>query len=164
MQCRQPAELVADDLRKYELVFAQTVKDFLPCAAVSFLGMEPAPGSKPALGRDEEMPKSWEVAAGMVIRQQKPVVDAERARLYLPVWNGSELLGIAIIECGEQPLFETSVNWLLERSHLISREFLKIKQWSRDPVSGLLNGSYFLEELKTLLEEKQRLLGRSNAG
>ncbi|MEJ2689322.1 MAG: tetratricopeptide repeat protein [Deltaproteobacteria bacterium] len=159
---RQPTGLAPDDLKRYELVFAQTVKDFLPCAAVSFLGMEPAAASRHVNGPEEELPKSWEVGAGMVINQQKPVVDAERARLYLPIWNGTSLLGIAIIECGEPPLFETSVNWLLERSRLISREFLKIKQWSLDPVSGLFNGGYFLEELKALLKEKARLLGHGN--
>jgi len=151
-------DLETDDLKRFELVFARTVRDYLPCTEVHFLALEPAAQKDATAGDDVKVPSSWEVGAAMVAKSRQPVVDRERRRLYLPLWKKESLFGIAIAGAEEQTLFETSVNWLLDRSRLISDAFLHTKRWAVDPLSGLLNGRFFLEEIDVLLQEKRRVL------
>jgi len=156
-------ELKTFDLKRFELIFSRAVRDFLPCRDVHFLSMEPAADKSTAsLESTVPLPGSWETAAAMVSQTLLPVADRDRQRLYLPVWNRENFLGIAIVESEDNSLFEMSNNWLLDRSRLLSREFLKIKQWAFDPLSGLLTGRYFLEEIRELLLEKKNILAQAS--
>jgi len=156
-------DLETDDLKRFELVFARTVRDYLPCTEVHFLALEPAAQKRAAAGDDDKVPSAWEVGAAMVAKSRQPLVDREHQRLYLPLWKKESLFGIAIVGAEEQTLFETSVNWLLDRSRLVSDAFLRTKRWAVDPLSGLLNGRFFLEELEVLLQEKKRILAAGEA-
>jgi Flp pilus assembly protein TadD/GGDEF domain-containing protein len=157
-------DLKTADLKRFELIFARAVRDFLPCRDVHFLSMEPSEGQTASPMEPAALPSSWETGAAMVSRTRLPVADRDRLRLYLPIWNREDFLGIAIVEAEDGALFEMSNNWLLDRSHLLSREFLKHKQWAIDPISGLLTGRYFLEEIRELLLEKKNFQEQGPTG
>lgn len=149
----QPLETA--DLKRLEFLFSRTVTALLPCAAVSFLAKEPQAAAPVGPGRGE-LPQSWEVGGIMVERQGKPVVDGARRRIYLPIWNDDEVMGVAIAEGVDPLLLESRESWLLDRSHLLSREMRILKRWAVDPLTGLLNGQAFHDELVVLLADRGR--------
>ena len=150
--------LIAIDFHRFELQFIRTVIDFFPCSSVDFIDEE-AEGSLPEQKKSSQSqtknldyPETWIAGAGMVRAQRQPVVDPASGVLFLPIWNGKELAAVAVLSGGNQAILsQYTLDWLQERSRWVSREFKKIKQWSHDSVSGLLNGAHLQEELTILL-------------
>ncbi len=141
--------LEPQDLARMAGVFARTVTEYLPCDTVDIV----------PVFQEKDAPRPvqahWLEAVRQVSARKQPLMDpgqGESGRsLYLPLWNGTGIIGVAVISGGEPGLYEASVSWLLERSHIISREFLLLKQYFLDPMTGLLNGRHFHEELVALL-------------
>lgn len=150
------------DLARMAGVFARTVTEYLPCDVVDIV----------PVFQENEAPAPVQANLREAVRQvsakkqplMDPGQDEEGRALYLPLWNGTGIIGVAVISGGEPGLYEASVSWLLERSHIISREFLLLKQNFLDPMTGLLNGRHFQEELAALLGgEAQQPPGQGGA-
>ncbi len=147
-------DLTGHDFNRFELQFSRSVLDFLPCQQVSFFFIEPdaeghdgGPQTATQLGCSE----TWAAGIVMVRQQLQPVVDPEGMALFLPIWNGAQLAAVAVLNGGSQDLYgKYTSEWLLDRSRFVSREFRKIKRWSIDPVTGLLNSVHLGMELELL--------------
>lgn len=140
-------ELQSEDLGRFAINFTKTVTDFLPCDAVSLL----------PVATSEELAETnnrWRDGVEAVRRQQKPCVDAVEGEqiVFLPLWSNGELFAVAVLAGCDSAICQASEDWLLEQSMLISREFLLIKQYSIDPVTGLLNGGHLRTELQAFID------------
>lgn len=146
-------EVEPEDLARFRLHFAKTITDFLPCGTIHFL-----PLSTPEFSG--EMTDKSITCIANVKHSKQPFIDSEENNpsLFMPVWNGEELIGVSVLEGGDPSLYEVPIDWLLEQSHLISREFYLLKQAYIDPVTGLLNSKCLREELKFAVAEMNREL------
>ena len=134
--------LAHQDFSRLGSSFFRIVSLFLPCKKVSYA----LPDS------DNGVPEEWEAGTRAVMEKGLPLGYGGAKVIYLPLFKGEDLFGVAVAESDSSDGFpEYSVNWLLDRSRIISREFHLINQWSTDPVTGLLNGRHLREELKWLL-------------
>lgn len=140
-------DLRPEDFNMLAPHFARTVTEFLPCRRVSFVGA--------GNGRGASCPSSWVHGVDQVLEKRQPILDTSGSDpvLYLPVWSDRKPAGVAVLLEGEPSLYESSVTWLLERSHLVSREFHLLKQTYTDPLTGLLNGTRLHKRLEHLLDE-----------
>ncbi|MBI5558184.1 MAG: tetratricopeptide repeat protein [Deltaproteobacteria bacterium] len=135
-------ELVEADLDLFSPEFAEIVTLFLPCRQVRFAG--PHHGG--------ELSPAWKAGVEMVRNEQKPVVDGgEEEHLYLPLWAGASLFGVAVLDNPPATYQDSSAVLLLEKSRLISAEMARIKQYALDPVTGLPTGRLLARRLQALL-------------
>lgn len=143
-------KLTGRDFVCFELQFLSSALELLPCTTVHFL---PTGSDKDEEGRESATyPEVWKVGEKMVKTQLQPVVDPEKDLLFLPIWNNlTDLAAVAVLSAGRKGLYgDFSVEWLMERSRLLSREYRRIKHWAYDSVSGLLNGAHLRSELDVL--------------
>lgn len=138
----QGKELDESDLLCFSAEFAETVNLFVPCDEVFFVG--PHAGG--------EMSGNWKAGVEMVRNEQKPVVDvADSEYLFLPLWAGDALLGVAIL-VNRQPTYgDSSSSWLVAQSRLVSKEMTRVKQYALDPLTGLPGGQAMNRRLNALL-------------
>lgn len=124
----QDKRLEAADLNLFPAEFGEIVRSFLPCEEVHFAGPLSGGESNPQLKAGLEMVRS----------EQKPVVDAaDREYLYLPLWSGEELFGVAVLVNRDPVYQEYGADRLQETSRMISREMKRVKQYAVDPLTGL---------------------------
>ena len=127
----QGKELDESDLQCFSAEFAETVNLFLPCDDVFFVG--------PHAGGD--VSGTWKAGVEMVRNEQKPVVDAaDNEYLFLPLWSGDALLGVAILVSKQPTYGDSSSSRLIGQSRLISKEMARVKQYALDPLTGLPGG------------------------
>ena len=140
--------LTRQDFYRFELQFTKTVLYFFPCEGVQFITEGLTPTSPPP---GEELSESWRAGLVLVQQKQSPVVDVEAHTIFLPIKSGAELVAVAVLTgCGRDLCGRYSEDWLLERGRLVIREFVLIKRWGRDPVSGVLNATHLRLDLTLL--------------
>ena len=91
-----------------------------------------------------------------VVSQRSPLIALAEQAVYLPVTSGSQLTGIVILE-GVDPAFlkTLSVEWLHDRSRILTREFSLHKKLSYDQATGFLNSRFLQSELQSLLADEK---------
>jgi len=155
--------LTRQDFFRFELPFIETLLDFFPGAEVRFVteglaGETPEPPSELDLRTRDGV-----IAAGL---GRQPLTDVVDNTLFLPfdggysersqkaqgepLVSGPELLAVAVLKGGDG-YAEAAEDWLRERWRLVGREFLLIKRWAYDPISGVLNANHLRHELGLLL-------------
>ncbi|MEA2084568.1 MAG: tetratricopeptide repeat protein [Thermodesulfobacteriota bacterium] len=139
-------DLTREDFSRLGSSFFRTVSLFLPCKRVFYI----------LLDQDDAVPKEWDAGIRAVKEKGLPMADGGAKVIYLPLFKGEDLFGTAVVESDSSDGFpEYPVNWLLDRSRIISREFHLINLWSTDPATGLLNSRHLREELNWLLFRPQ---------
>lgn len=97
---------------------------------------------------DPPFQPEWQLDIERMIKKGRPRTAASGTLLFLPLWNNNKLIGGAIIQGNSDGVFHQHSHEILkEASQKISRELALLKEWSLDPVTGLLNGRAFHEEL-----------------
>lgn len=147
-------DLTATDFDRFDADFSRTLLHLMPCATgpVSFLSLQDAAEEK-----ENQLVNSlsWEEGIKKVIRHKQPVIVPDEPVIFLPIWNDTNLSGIAVLEGVDLHFVNTlSGEWLSDRSRIISREFGMIKKLATDPLTGLLNGNHLRCELDRMLAEK----------
>lgn len=138
----QGKELDESDLQCFSAEFTETVSLFLPCDDVFFVG--------PHAGGDVSV--NWKAGVEMVRNEQKPVVDADDSEhLFLPLWIGDALLGVAILVSKQPTYGDSSSSRLIGQSRLISKEMARVKHYALDPLTGLPGGQAMNRRLNVLL-------------
>ncbi len=141
------APLGNKDLDLLAPLFAKTIKDFCPCAAVYLVGPEIS---------GDGIPAQWKVGIEVVRNGLQPVKDNGRqASLYLPLWGGDSLCGVAVLTGVEPWVMELTAATLLDKSSLISRELEFVKQGAIDPHTGLGNVKVLQARLAALCQQGQ---------
>lgn len=134
------------DLDLLALIFAKTIKDFCPCAAVYLVGPEIS---------GDGVPVQWKAGIEVVRNGQQPVKDNGRqASLYLPLWGHDNLCGVAVLTGVEPWVMDLTAATLLDKSRLISRELECVKQGVIDPQTGLGNVKVLQARLGALCQEQ----------
>jgi tetratricopeptide (TPR) repeat protein len=146
--------LLPSDFELFSAVFSQTVLHLIPYAEgpVSFVpvlkGRQTAAEADVwSAGRRENLQK--------VVSNRNPLGAIVEQAVYLPLMSGAELAGVVILE-GVDPAFlkTLSVEWLHDRSRILSREFSLLKKTSYDQATGFLNSQFLQSELNSLLVEE----------
>jgi tetratricopeptide (TPR) repeat protein len=89
----------------------------------------------------------------------KPVKDkGEKPALYLPLWAGDELFGVAVLIGAKSHVLELSSGHLQDRSRAVSRELHLLKRGAVDPLTRLGN-SLVLQARLNVLGEREDLAG-----
>ena len=149
----QVQDICAADFNNFNDQFSQTILQLIPFAhgPVTFLDPANDPGSNP---NEIRGPKYWRQYIKRVVKRRQSAVANERPILFLPLWNGGSIIGIAAVEGVEQHFAGVlSEEWLNDRSRIISREFFLQKQQAIDPVTGMFNGRHFHDTLEALLSK-----------
>jgi tetratricopeptide (TPR) repeat protein len=146
--------LVPNDFDLFAFEFAGIVQRLIPYAdgPVSFIALpdQEEKGEEIAGCTDP-----WQQNVRKVAELKRPLIGVEERIVYLPVWSNTEIAGIGILEGVEASFIQSvSIEWLHDRSRIISRELSLSKQLFYDPISGLLNIRYLKKELSNLLEER----------
>lgn len=132
------------DLDLLAPLFAKTIKDFCPCAAVYLVGPEIS---------GDGLPAQWKVGIEVVRNGLQPAKDNGRqAALYLPLWGRDELCGVAVLIGVEAWVMDLSAATLLDKSRLISRELEFVKQGAIDFQTGLGNVKVLQARLNALCQ------------
>ncbi len=119
------------DLDLLAPLFARNIKAVCPCEAVYFVG--------PSVSGDG-LPAQWKAGVEVVRNGLKPVRDKGRnPALYLPLWTGDELFGVAVLIGAEEQVLELAGGHLVEKSKAISRELHLLKLAAIDPITKLGN-------------------------
>ncbi|MDH3359351.1 MAG: tetratricopeptide repeat protein [Desulfobulbaceae bacterium] len=127
------SHLVSEDLYRLAIPFAHSVRHFFPGTDVVFSRLDDIAGQ---LNDDP----AWRDGLCGVRDRGRPALSPDAETLFLPLWNGDDLVGVAVLHNGDLPFRDMSGSWLLEVSRILSREFCLIKQWSLDGATGLPNG------------------------
>ncbi len=131
------------DLHQLEGLLVRTVGNHLPGRPVQCFAVNGNGQPEPPLQAE------WQLDVERMIKKQRPRTAASGTLLFLPILNNNELIGGAIIKGASDGVFlQLSHESLKEASRLISSELALLKEWSLDPVTGLLNGRAFHEELR----------------
>ena len=140
--------LTRQDFFRFELSFSQTVLDFFPGVHVEFFTEGLREKNSGPLAELDVWVGEGVIAAGA---SRCPVVNAVAKVIFLPfIGSDGELLAVALLSEAEGYL-ANSEEWLRERLGLVGREFLLIKGWAYDPISGVLNANRLRRELGLLL-------------
>jgi len=125
-----------------------TFNAHLPCREVHCFGVGPAGSLMPSC------PPEWATEVGRVLKKRRPRTMAGGTVLFLPLWNDEELVGVAVIRTDEAGTFHRHAHAALqEASRRISRELALVQDWATEPVTGLLNGRCFHDELRLITGE-----------
>jgi len=136
-------ELELADLDRLSNRFSQTVLDLVPYAEgpVSFVSSK-SDGAAVA------------AAVRQVRQRRRPLINGEDAKIFMPIWNGQDMLAVAVLEGIDKKIaHDLSEEWLADRSQIISREFRLLKGYLLDPVTGLLNVRHLRDELELSIED-----------
>lgn len=137
--------LAQKDLDLLAPLFSGTVKAFCPCGAVYFVG--------PRISGDG-LPVQWKAGIEVVRNGQQPVRENGRqASLYLPLWSGEALCGVAVLTDVVAWVMDLAATTLLDKSRLISRELEFVKQGAIDPQTGLGNVKVLQARLAAMCEQ-----------
>ena len=140
------------DFYRFDLQFTKTVLDFFPCETVQFITDAALRDVETLAATPDGLSEGKRAGILMSLKEQKPVVNTEALTLFLPVWNGSELLAVVVMTGGSGDLYgRYSEDWIVERGRMVTREFALIKHWAHDPASGVLNLTHLRMELTMLL-------------
>lgn len=147
-------QLEPDDFELFVHYFSEILLSLIPYASgpVNFHACRQDAAPDRRAGSE---PESQDTYIEQVKKTKQPVVDDRCATLYLPIWKGDDLLGTAVLEGVDIKLLKRfSTGWLLDRSHIISREFHLIKKLAQDPATGLLNVHHLQKELDYMLQSE----------
>lgn len=123
-------------------LFARQIKISCSCDSVYFVG--------PAVSGDG-LPTRWKAGVEVVRNGLHPVKDkGARPALYLPLWAGEELFGVAVLIGAGAEVLELSAGHLLEKSRTISRELHLVKHGAIDPLTKLGNGLVLQSRLSVI--------------
>jgi GGDEF domain-containing protein len=155
----QVQDLCAGDFKRFQNQFSQTILQLVPFALGPVTFLDVAIDLVAGL-HNLNKPKYWLQYIKQAVRRQRSVAASEKPILFLPVWSAGTIVGIAAVE-GVDAQFSgiLSEEWLNDRSHVISREFLLQKERAFDPVTGMFNGRHLQDALDSLLikaQEKNR--------
>lgn len=148
------------DFVLFELQFTNTVRYFLPAESVHFVPacrfVNAEAGCAGSEG-DDDMPEMWQTAITLMDKKKQPILSGDGNMLFLPIWRDEKIAAAAVLTGDSRVRYnDYSLEWLHERSRLVSREFRRTKQWAFDPESGLLNGQNLREDLSILLQILQK--------
>ena len=151
----QVQDLCAGDFNRFQNQFTQTILQLVPFAHGPVTFLDVAIDLVASL-HNLNKPKYWLQYIKQAIRRQRSVAASEKLILFLPVWSAGTIVGIAAVE-GVDAQFSgiLSEEWLNDRSHIISREFLLQKERAFDPVTGMFNGHHLQDALDSLLIRAQ---------
>ena len=140
--------LQSDDLDLLAPLFRQTVQKNVPCAAVYFVG--------PQVSGDG-LPAPWRAGVEVVRSGLQAVKDnGDDPALYLPLWSGEQLCGVAVLVGVEAAQLELPASRLQEKSRILSHQLLLVKGASLDPLTGLGNGRLLIAGVELLLANQQQ--------
>lgn len=145
---RQDLALQPEDFVALATSFSGTVLELIPFVQgpVRFV----LPESEEARDRD----RGRREAIASVFKEGRPSVLTGQSILFLPVWRDAAVTAVIVVEGIETGFADKlSVEWLLDRSRLISREFILLRQLVADPVTGLFNSRHLITELENLLAD-----------
>ena len=149
----QEGFVCAEDFPQFQNLFAATILQLIPFAygPVTFL----SPGNDAGeYISSKNNPKYWLQYSRKVLKRQRPVLASEKPVLFLPIWGGETISGVAAIEGVDEQFIETlSEEWLIDRSRIISHEFFLLKQLACEPVTGMFNDRHLREILDKTLSD-----------
>ncbi|MDA3970142.1 MAG: tetratricopeptide repeat protein [Desulfobulbaceae bacterium] len=123
--------IASRDLDLLAPLFESNIKESCPCEGVYFMG--------PSVSGDG-LPVQWNAGVEVVRNGLKPVKDkGKNPALYLPLWTGEELFGVAVLIGAEVQVLELSAGLLLEKSKAVSRELHMLKLAAIEPITQLGN-------------------------
>ncbi len=135
-------KLESCDLDLLGPLFSAQIKIACPCEAVYFVG--------PAVSGDG-LPTRWKAGVLVVRNSLQPVKDkGDNPALYLPLWAGEELFGVAVLVGAGTEVLEVAGGHLLEKSRTISRELHLVKLGAIDPLTRLGNGLVLQSRLNVI--------------
>ena len=135
------------DLDLLAPLFAENIKAVFPCETVYFVG--------PAVSGDG-LPTRWKAGVEVVRNSLQPVKDkSQKPVLYLPLWAGEELFGVAVLLGTEGAILDLSADALLEKSKSMSRELSLVKLAAIDSLTGLGNGLVLQSRLAAVAKAEQ---------
>jgi tetratricopeptide (TPR) repeat protein len=146
-------DLFSTDFVHFEHQFSQTVLRYIPFASgpVSFISFDKKGNP---IDDHQTHPKYWTQYAKRVVKKKNPVVAVVRKILFLPVWIKDVIIAVAVVRKIDETFVKSlSVEWLSDRSRIISREFFLLKQLAVDPVTGLLNSRDLFDKIESLIDE-----------
>ncbi len=139
--------LQSNDLDLFSPIFRQTMQAHLPCDGVYFVG--------PQVSGDG-LPAPLKAGVEVVRSGLQPVKDnGPDPALYVPLWSGDELCGVAVLAGVASEVLDLPAARLLERSRALSREMALVKQAALDPVTGFGNSRLLQGNLAALLAHGQ---------
>ncbi len=98
-------------------------------------------------------PDPWLQNIERVQEKKRPIIVPAESIIYLPIWRESDLIGVAVLEGLDNTFIKkVSMEWLEDRSRILSSEFCLYKRLSIDPVTGLLNIRHLRDELNDNLD------------
>ena len=135
-------ELFGDDLLRLAGPATRSFFERFPCRAVHFFALHDQHQIEPVC------PAHWQQDLSRCIDKQRPRTADKGGLLFLPIFGNDGPVGGAVVEGREEGAFyQFSHEQLTEASRHISREIGLLKDWAVDPVTGLLSGRCFHEEL-----------------
>ena len=149
----QEQDISSADFVHFEQQFSQTVQHYIPFASgpVSFMPIDKT--GKPIDGH-QVRPKYWTQYVKRVVKKRIPAVAVDRNTLFLPFMSGDEVIAVAAVKNIDETFVRSlSVEWLDDRSRIISRELYLLKQTAIDPASSFLNSRNLYNELEMLINE-----------
>lgn len=149
--------LAPHDFARLSWSLPKTFNAHLPCREVHCFGVGTDSSLIPAC------PPEWVIEVGRVIKKKRPRTATGGTVLFLPLWNEEELVGVAVVRTDDEAgtFHRHSHAALQEASRRISRELALLQDWATEPVTGLLNGRCFHEELCLLTGEADNGAGRA---
>jgi tetratricopeptide (TPR) repeat protein len=149
----QEQDLSPADFVHLEYQFSQTVLHYIPFAEgpVYFIVADKKTGASTG---HQDYPKYWTQYTKRVEKKKRPDVAVDRRILFLPVWNSDEIIAVAAVRNIDETFVKSlSVEWLSDRSQIVSREIFLLKQLTIDPSTGLLNSRHLFDKLTQLINE-----------
>ncbi len=135
------------DLDLLAPLFSQNIKMSCPCEMVYFVGPDVSGGG---------LPTRWKAGVEVVRNGLQPVKDkGENPALYLPLWAGEELFGVAVLIGAEPEVLGLSSTHLFEKCKAISRELYLVKRGAIDPLTQLGNGLVLQSRLESTWTSEQ---------
>lgn len=141
--------LTAVDFHRHELQFRQIVAELFACKDVNFFLLSDS-GELKEDDNLAEFPETIRAGATLAIQQKLPIIDPKRSNAFLPISEHGKMTAIAQISGGSPTLYTHPAAWFTLRGRQAKRELRLIKQWSRDPASGMLNATHLQQELRLL--------------
>jgi tetratricopeptide (TPR) repeat protein len=136
----------AQDPLHFRHFFSDIVCRHLPCRQADLVGAAPDENVEAGL------PLESRNVLALVRTNRTPGIDSHTFRLFLPLFVGEELYGVAILEGGEPALYgKYTIRVLLDKSREITTDFLALQVRSVDPLTGLFNPVLWRENLENVL-------------
>ncbi len=140
-------QLSTNDFYRHELQFCRIISELFTCQNVHFAHVPLQENGETTTSKFSEAIKT---GIDLAYQQEKPIIDQKGKRAFIPVNYNEGGATIAILSNGPPNLYTNSSSWFAERARQANRECSLIKQWSTDPVSGLLNITHLNQEISLL--------------